>query len=247
MIIEGNVSVKAAILGNQRKVTCVYVDEKKHDKDTSWILHRAQDHQIPIHKCSRDKIDALASGKTHGGLIAECGPRTYQDINDCYTDSTFLCLLEGVEDPFNLGYVMRTLYSAGCTGLIIRDRDWSNVESTIIKSSAGASEYLNVVTSDDIPLLLKEIKQKGIQCFAAMRKDAITCYEANFQGPLLLAIGGEMRGLSKAVLEQMDQNIYIPYANDFHMALNAAGASAVLSFEVLRQRNSCTSYTNSSK
>ncbi len=247
MIIEGNVSVKAAILGNKRTVNCIYVDEKKHDKDTAWILHRAEDHQIPIHKCSREKIDSLASGKTHGGLLAECETRNYQTIEECYSEQTFLCVLEGVEDPFNLGYVMRTLYSAGCTGLIIRERDWSNVESTIMKSSAGASEYLNVVTSNDIPALIKEVKQKGIQCFAAMRKDAITCYEANFQEPLLLAIGGEMRGLSKSVLEQMDQNIYIPYANDFHMALNAAGASAVLAFEVLRKRNSCTSYTNSSK
>ncbi len=247
MIIEGNVSVKAAILGNQRRINCVYVDEKKHDKDTMWILHRADDRQIPIQKCPREKIDSLASGKTHGGLIADCEARTYQTIDACYTDSTFLCVLEGVEDPFNLGYVMRTLYSAGCTGLIIRKRDWSQVESTIIKSSAGASEYLNVVTSDDIPSLIKQVKQKGIKCYAAMRKEAITCYEADFSQPLLLAIGGEMRGLSKSVLEQMDQNIYIPYANDFHMALNAAGASAVLAFEVLRQRNSCTPTKNNSK
>ena len=244
MIIEGNVSVKAAILGKKRKVNRIYVDEKKHDKDTSWILHRAEDNDIPIQKCSREEIDALASGKTHGGLIAECEGRKYQSINECYTDHTFLCVLEGVEDPFNLGYVMRTLYSAGCTGLIIRDRDWTHVESTIMKSSAGASEYLNVVTSDDIPSLLNEVKKKDIKCYAAMRNNAITCYEADYTSDILIAIGGEMRGLSKAVLEQIDQNIYIPYANDFHMALNAAGASAVLAFEVLRQRNSCTHIKN---
>lgn len=239
MIIEGNVSVKAAILGNKREVTCVYVDEDKHDKDTSWILHRAEDKNIEIKKVKRENIDSMAVGKTHGGLIAECTSRTYQTIEDCLDGNPFLCVLEGVEDPFNLGYVSRTLYSAGCTGLIIRQRDWSNAESTILKSSAGAYEYLNIVASDDIPNLIKNVKEKGIQCFAAMRKEAISCYEANYTKPLLLAIGGEMRGLSKEVLALMDQNIYIPYANDFHMALNASSACAVLSYEVLRQRNKC--------
>lgn len=239
MIIEGNVSVKAAILGNKREVKCVYVDEDKHDKDTSWILHRAEDKNIEIQKLKREEIDSMASGKTHGGLLAEVGSRQYQSINDCLNEETFLCVLEGVEDPFNLGYVIRTLYSAGCTGLIIRNRNWENAESTILKSSAGAYEYLNIVCSDDIPSLIKEVKKSGVKCYAAMRKDAVSCYEVDYTDKVLLAIGGEMRGLSKAVLDEMDKNIYIPYANDFHMALNAAGASAVLSFEVLRQRNKC--------
>lgn len=239
MIIEGNVSVKAAVLGNKRSVERVIVDEKKHDKDTFWILHRCEEKNIPVVYKTREEIDALASGKTHGGLIAECGNRQYQDISACLNENPFLCVLEGVEDPFNLGYVIRTLYSAGCSGLIIRNRDWSNVESTIMKSSAGASEYLDIVVSDDIPSLIKDVKKHGVKCFAAMRKDAISCFDADYTGPSLIAIGGEMRGLSKGVLEQMDQNIYIPYANDFHMALNASSATAVLAFEVLRMRNNC--------
>ena len=108
-----------------------------------------------------------------------------------------------------------------------------------MKSSAGASEYLNIVVSDDIPSLIKDVKKHGVKCFAAMRKDAISCFDADYTGPSLIAIGGEMRGLSKGVLEQMNQNIYIPYANDFHMALNASSATAVLAFEVLRMRNNC--------
>lgn len=236
MIVEGNVSVKASIMGKKREVHCVYVDEKKHDKDTAWILHRAEDFHIPVKKMKREEIDAMATGKTHGGLLAEVSNRMYQSIDECLEENAFLCILEGVEDPFNLGYVIRTLYSAGCTGLILRNRDWTNVESTVMKSSAGASEYLSIVTTDDIPNLVRYVKTKGVKCFAAMRKDAIPCYDANYTGSTLLAIGGEMRGLSKAVLAEMDQNIYIPYANDFHMALNAAGASAVLAFEVYRQR-----------
>jgi rRNA methylases len=131
---------------------------------------------------------------------------------------------------------MRTLYSAGCTGLILRQRNWENAESTILKSSAGASEAINLVLTEDAAETVKWYQAQQVKCFAAMRKDAITCYEADYKGPVLLAIGGEMRGLSSSVLKEISQNIYIPYANDFHSALNAAGAAAVLGFEVFRQR-----------
>lgn len=238
MIIEGNVSVKAALMGGRRQVEKIYVDEAKHDKDTSWILHRSEERNVEIIRCGREQIDQMASGRTHGGLLAEVSVRTYQPIEDTDAgEKTFVVLLEGIEDPYNLGYIMRTLYSAGCTGLILRRRDWSNAESTILKSSAGAGEYINIVLSEDPAVTVRWYKRKGVRCYAAMRRDAITCYEADYRGPVLLAIGGEMRGLSSGVLKETQQNIYIPYANDFHSALNAAGAAAVLGFEVFRQRN----------
>ena len=185
----------------------------------------------------REEINAMATGRTHGGLVAEASPRVYQELSECMHGKTpFLVLLEGVEDPFNLGYIIRTLYSVGCDGLILPRHDWASAESTIAKSSAGAFEYMNIVMSDDLPQLVKDIKKQGIKTYAAMRKDAITYLEADYRNPCLLAIGGEMRGLSSAVRNEIEQNIYIPYANDFRNALNAASAAAVLSFEVYRQR-----------
>ena len=237
MIIEGNVSVKAAIMAGNRKVNRVLVDENKHDKDTLWILHRCDERKIPVERVGRKIIDTMASGKTHGGLIAEASERITQNFEDCLKGKdTFLVLLEGVEDPFNLGYIMRSLYSAGCTGLILRKRNWDHAESTILKSSAGASEYLPVVMSEDPAEEVRKAKSLRIHTFAAMRKDAIDCFEADYRETCLIAIGGEMRGLSSGVRREIEQNIYIPYANDFHMALNAAGAAAVLGFEVYRQR-----------
>lgn len=240
MIIEGNVSVKAALLGKKREIKCIFVDKNKNDKDTSWILRQAKQQQIQIQYQTREEIDTLATGRTHGGLLAEVSSRIYQTKEDTVNNECpFVVLLEGVEDPFNLGYVMRTLYSAGCTGILLRNRNWENAESTIMKSSAGASEYINVVLSDDLSEDVKWYKKQGLKCFAAMRKDAVSCYECSYQEPCLIAIGGEMRGLSSKVCKEIDQNIFIPYANDFRNALNAAGASAVLGFEVYRQRNVC--------
>ena len=237
MLLEGNVSVKAAILGNHRKVEKLYYDKHKNDKDLNFILHRAKEKGIPCMPLEREEINAMATGRTHGGLVAQAGPRVYQELSECmHGEAPFLVLLEGVEDPFNLGYIIRTLYSAGCDGLILPRHDWASAESTIAKSSAGAFEYLNIVMSDDLPQLVKDIKKQGIKTYAAMRKDAITYLEADYRKPSLIAIGGEMRGLSSAVRNEIEQNIYIPYANDFRNALNAASAAAVLSFEVYRQR-----------
>ena len=237
MLLEGNVSIKAAILGNHRKVEKLYYDKHKNDKDLNFILHRAKEKGIPCMPLEREEINTMATGRTHGGLVAQAGPRVYQELSECmHGEAPFLVLLEGVEDPFNLGYIIRTLYSAGCDGLILPRHDWASAESTIAKSSAGAFEYMNVVMSDDLPQLVKDIKKQGVKTYAAMRKDAITYLEADYRKPSLIAIGGEMRGLSSAVRNEIEQNIYIPYANDFRNALNAASAAAVLSFEVYRQR-----------
>lgn len=240
MILEGNVSVKAAILAGRRKVNRLIVDEASTNKDTAWIVHRAIERNIPVEKRPRSEIDALASGRTHGGLLCECEERVFQKEEDCIQkENTFIALIEGVEDPFNLGYIARSLYSAGCTGLFLRTRNWEGVEPTIIRSSAGAFEYMNVVMCDDLAESLRNVKKAGVFTYAAMRKDAVAYTDADYRGNVLIAIGGEMRGLSSVVRKEIEQNIYIPYANDFRMALNAAGAAAVLGFEVLRQRNNC--------
>lgn len=237
MLVEGNISVKASLLGGKRKVETLYVDRDKRDKDTRFILRKAEEKHVDIRRISREEIDAMASGRTHGGVVAEVGKRSYQSVEEALTDTPLLFVLEGVEDPFNLGYVMRSLYSAGCTGLILRNRDWTQVESTILKSSAGALEYLNVILSDDIPSLMHSLRKRGVCCYAAMRKDAEVYWKKDYTKPCLIAIGGEMRGLSSRVLQEIDQNIYIPYANDFRAALNAAGAANAIAFEAFRQRS----------
>ena len=239
MRLEGRISVKAAMLAGNRTVSRIYLRDDLNDRDTSFIIHRAEERGIPVTRMAAEQIDEMAQGKTHGGILADADERTFQDLSACLeNDCPFVVMLEGVEDPFNLGYVIRSLYSAGCTGLILRNRDWSWSENTIVRSSAGAYEYMNVVLSDDMAETVRTLKQHGLYVYAAMRRDAVSYFEADFSRPVLLCIGGEMRGLSSAVLKECDQNIYIPYANDFRAALNAAGASAALGFEVMRQRTS---------
>ncbi len=238
MILEGSISVKAALLGGHRTIDRIYIDKKRHDKETAFIAGRAEEAGVPVSRVPRETIDAMAQGRTHGGVLCEAGERRYEEETVLFeSENPFIVMLEGVEDPFNLGYVIRALYSGGCTGLVIGKRNWQSADPVILKASAGAYEYLPIVMSEFPAEVVRHCKARNIHAFAAMRRDARPCYEADFTGPLLIAVGGEMRGLSSAVLQECEENIYIPYANDFRNALNAAGASAVLGFEVLRQRH----------
>ncbi len=234
---EGALSVKAVLLNHRRTLTEIWIDEKKHDHDTAFLIHQAQKLQVPVLRKKRQNIDAVAEGKTHGGIVAFGSSRSMQTLEECLeAPKPFLALLEGIEDPFNLGYALRTLAAAGCSGVLLRPRNWETVEGTIVKSSAGASEILAICFAEDLATAVAQAAQAGCQIYCATRKEAIPYYEADFQGPLLLAVGGEMRGLSQAVLSQSDQNIYIPYASSFRNALNASSALAALSFEIVRQR-----------
>lgn len=235
-ILEGNISVKAALLAEKRSIRCIYVDKNKKDKDTAFILREARKRNILIEAQERSTIDEIAQGKTHGGLIAFCSQRSYQTLSECIKkDQTFLCILEGIEDPFNFGHVLRSLYAAGCDGVIIPPRNWTTAAGVVAKSSAGASEYLSLIVADNMEQLLKEIKKEGIRLIAAERKDAICLYDYEFPKRVCIAIGGEMRGLSKIVGQACDQNLYIPYAKDFKNAMTASSSATIFAFEYLRQ------------
>lgn len=237
LILEGNISVKAALLAKTRKVYEIMVDETKNDKDTRFILAKAYEANVEVKKVNREVIDEIAMGKTHGGLIAKVSERTYQTLDEILSiKNPFLSIVEGVEDPFNFGYLCRILYAAGCDGLLVSSRNWSSAAKVVTKSSAGASEYLPIIPIEDFEEALNKLHEKQIKIYCAMRENAIEYYDADFKSSVCIAIGGEMRGLSKAVLAHSDQNIYIPYPNDFRNALNAAGAASAIAFECVRQR-----------
>lgn len=235
-LVEGNISVKAVLLAKRRTVLEIIVDKKKKDKDTAFILKQATGMNVPIQYAQREEIDTLAEGKTHGGLIAYVTQRNYQSIEDIQKENPFIVIAEGVEDPFNFGYICRSLYAAGCDGLIVPTRNFSSAVTTVTKSSAGASEYLPIIPSDDIPSLVTRLKQKGCKLYCAMRKDAQIYTTQDYTKGVILALGGEKRGLSRQILELSDQNIYIEYANDFRNALNGSSAASILAFEINRQR-----------
>lgn len=232
-IVEGNIAVKACLLGNKRQVFELLVDEKKHDKDTNFIIAKAHEQGVIVRKGPREHVDALAEGTTHGGMVALVSDSIYDSFEN-YLDTDFIAYVEGIEDPYNFGYVCRSLYAAGCKLLLVQDRNWMNAVNVVTKSSAGASEYLPMAIIDEETIA--KAKENGFTFACGNRKDAVSVYETNLNTKVLLGIGGEMRGLSSKVAAQADVNIYIPYANDFRNSLNGASAVSVLAFEIFRQK-----------
>lgn len=236
-ILEGNISVKAALLANRRYIDKIVIDQHKKDKDTAFIINEAKKRNIKLEITSREIIDSLADGKTHGGLIAYAGERTYDTLPNIQDEHCLLAIIEGIEDPFNFGYMLRSLYAAGCKGVILPPRNWTTAAKVVAKSSAGASEYIPMIVTDDMDSMCKNLKNQQFKIICGHRKDAVALYEYDFPKRTCIAIGGEMRGLSKIVQSHSDQNVYIPYENDFRNSLNAVSATAVFAFEYLRQKS----------
>ena len=221
IILEGAISVKAALEAGRRECYEIVTDGRKPDRNRNYILNLAKSKGVKITEATPDRISELAGGTSHGGLLAIAGERTYQQIDDLLSHPLpFLALLEGIEDPFNFGGALRSLYAAG-------------VET---KASAGASEFLKIAAVSDWDQTLTEIKRHGVRILCAERKNAVSLYESNLTGPLLLVFGGEMRGISAKILRHSDQNVFLPYGSDFRNALSANSAAAVFAFEAYRQR-----------
>jgi 23S rRNA (guanosine2251-2'-O)-methyltransferase len=155
---------------------------------------------------------------------------------DRIKEGGFYVLLEGIEDPYNFGYTVRSLYAAGADGVILPPRNWMGVAGLVARSSAGTSEKMPMFVSEPsevIPLF----KSKGYRAACAEIRDSVDLYEADLTLPLLLVIGGEKRGISRAVLSEADLNVRIGYHGNFRGSLSSAASAAVLAFEVGRQNS----------
>ena len=238
IVFEGTISVKAALQSKYRKVNEIWMDEKKKSKDFGYILKMCEVNNIIVKRVTREQIDEVASGKTHGGVIAFVSERRYVDIEELFAceKEHFFVLLEGIEDSYNVGYSLSSLYACGCQGVIMPKRDWSKDEGAIVKSSAGAYEKMPIYVCEEYDELLAKCKEEGVHLVCAMREDAIDMYDYDYTQSVILALGGPLRGLSSTLLKNTSQNIYIPYANDFRNALNASSAVSILGYEVFRQR-----------
>ena len=237
VIFSGAISVKAALESGVRPVKTLYVDRKKDDRDVAYILRLARSKGVDVTLTDRETVERVAQNTSCGGICAEVGERTYATVKDLLSvQNPLLVLLEGVEDPYNFGEAVRSAYAAGATGLVVPSHTWAGAEDVVCRTSAGASERLSTVAADDLAPVLDELRAAGVRVLAADRRDAVSLYDADLTGPVLLCVGGRLRGLSRTVSDRTDRRVYIPYGRDFKNSLTAPSACAVLCFEALRQR-----------
>ena len=146
----------------------------------------------------------------------------------------FYVMIEGIEDPYNFGYALRSLYASGVDGVILPPRNWMTAAGVVARSSAGASEQLRMWVAEP-DAIAPFFHAHGYRMVCAGIRDSVSLYEADLKSPLVLVIGGEKRGISRTVMDQSDLTVRIDYASDFNGSLSSAAATAVLAFEVLRQ------------
>jgi 23S rRNA (guanosine2251-2'-O)-methyltransferase len=237
-VLEGVIAVRAALHGRSRELHRILIRADKDDRPVTQLEERARAAGIVVERVPGDAIDSVASGTTHGGIVALAGARRFNALDELGAGEAlpFLALLDGIEDPFNFGYALRSLYGAGAHGAVLGPRNWMSAAGTVGRASAGASELLPLAVAEPVEAVERcSARGLAIVCAAAER-DARAIYDADLRGPLLLVIGGERRGISRSVLSHADVVVRIPYGRDFRGSLGTTSAAAVLAFEVLRQR-----------
>jgi 23S rRNA (guanosine2251-2'-O)-methyltransferase len=237
-VLEGVIAVRAALHARSRELHRILIRNGKDERAVVQLEERARAAGIAVERVQAEEIDSIASGTTHGGVVALAGPRRYVSLEELGADARvpFLALLDGIEDPFNFGYALRSLYAAGAHGAILGPRNWMSAEGTVARASAGASELLPLAVAEP-PDAVQHCSARGLAVVcAAPERDAKDLYDVDLRVPLLLVIGGERRGISRSLLERADVVVRIPYGRDFRHSLGTTSAAAILAFEVLRQR-----------
>ena len=243
-LMEGFISVKAVIEGqetcnNDRKILSVYFDKGRKSsryKELSYLNRKSKELGFQIVETDSAYLESKTLSTSHGGIIAECTDRNIPVLSEeDIRENGFYVYLEGIEDPYNFGFCIRSIYAAGADGIVLSPRNWMSASGVVCRSSAGASELANVYISEP-EQAIRLFKSKNYKCFATDKtKEAVSAYDTDLKKPVFLAIGGERRGLSQNVLSNCDRTIMIDYGRNFRAALSAASAATILAFEIRRQ------------
>jgi 23S rRNA (guanosine2251-2'-O)-methyltransferase len=192
---------------------------------------------VRVERVRAADVDAVAAGRTHGGIAAEVGPRRADDASRlAEAERPFVAMLDGIEDPYNFGYAIRSLYAAGADGLVVRPREWGTSEATVVKASAGTYDLLPIADVASAEAAAELFGARGLTVACTAKRDATSIYEADLSGPLFLLVGGERRGVTREFLSRADVVLEIPYRRGSAVSLGTVAAVSVLAFEIMRQR-----------
>lgn len=237
--IEG----RNAVLEAFRSGKCVdklFILDGCQDGPVRTIAREARKTDTIINYVSKERLDQLSETHAHQGVIAQVAAYDYSTVDEILAraeekgEAPFLIILDNVEDPHNLGAIIRTANLAGAHGVIIPKRRAVGLTSTVAKTSAGAINYTPVAKVTNIVRTIEELKEKGIW-FVCADMGGETMYDLDLTGPMGLVIGNEGEGVSRLVREACDFSASIPMKGDID-SLNASVAAGVLAYEIVRQR-----------
>ncbi len=237
--VEGRNAVLEAFRSG-KTIEKLFVLDGCKDGPVQTILREARRQDTIVTFVSRERLDQLSQTGKHQGVIAHAAAWHYTEVADMLRrarekgEDPFLFLLDGIEDPYNLGAIIRTANQAGAHGVIIPKRRAAGLTATVARTSAGALNYTPVARVTNLTATIEELKKEGLW-FVCADMDGESMYRLNLQGPVGLVIGSEGEGVSRLVKEQCDFTAAIPMRGDID-SLNASVAAGVLAYEIVRQR-----------
>ena len=239
LMIEGRNAVIEAFRSG-KTIDKLFVLDGCQDGPVRTIVREAKKHDTVIHYVAKERLDQLSETKKHQGVIAVAAAYEYATVDEILKhaeekeEPPFIFLLDGIEDPHNLGAIIRTANLAGAHGVIIPKRRAAGLTATVAKTSAGALNYTPVAKVTNLSATMKDLKERGLW-FVCADMDGEVMYRQNLTGPIGLVIGNEGDGVSKLVRENCDFTASIPMKGDID-SLNASVAAGVLAYEIVRQR-----------
>lgn len=237
--IEGRNSVMEAFRAG-KTIDRLFVLDGCQDGPVKSIVREARKTDVIISYVQKERLDQISETGKHQGIIAYAAAYEYAEVEDILKaaeekgEPPFVILLDNIEDPHNLGAIIRTAHQAGAHGVIIPKRRAVGLTATVAKTSAGAINYLPVAKVTNLSTTIEELKEKGLW-FACADMEGELMYKVNLKGPIGLVIGSEGEGVGRLVKEKCDYVAKIPMFGKVD-SLNASVAMGVLAYEIVRQR-----------
>ncbi len=242
-IFEGMTSIRAVIKAidqgqSDRRILEIIFDKsklRKISKEIGYFRAVRDKYGFTITESDEEEINKISLGSSHGGIIAVCTGRTLPRLSaGKIKENGFYALIQGIEDPYNFGYSIRSLYACGCDGIILGERNWMSAAGVVCRSSAGASELIDIFTAEENEII-SAFKEKSYSIVCADERTENVLGKCELKLPILLIVGGEKRGISRGLLDNADTLVKIPYSRAFGASLSAASAATMFAYEIMRQ------------
>ena len=249
-VLYGIHSVEEALRANSRSLDHLEIARDRHDQRLQTVIDKAREQGISLRFVPRDQLDRLARSKSHQGVVAVVAGKSYSELSDIVstqrTKHTFIVVLDGIEDPHNLGALIRTADGSGADGIVIPERRAAAVNPTVAKTSAGATEHVKIARVVNLARTLDELKARNIWIVGLDERGGKNYDEVDYNIDCAIVLGAEGHGLHDLVRKKCDYLVSIPMLGQVP-SLNVSVAGAVVMYEVARQRRTPQASTTEQK
>lgn len=238
--VEGRNAV-IELLKSDRTINKIMIAKGEKQGSIYEIIKLAKEKRIVITEVDKAKLDTISETKHHQGVIAYASPIEYKTLDDILeiakskNEDPFILIADEIEDPHNLGALIRTAEIAGCHGLVIPKRRSALVTEVVTKVSCGATEYLPIARVNNINEAVRDLKENGVWVVGTDGSADKLYYEQDFRGPIAIIIGSEGRGMNKLTMKSCDFLVKIPMFGHI-TSLNASVSGGIVLFEAVKQR-----------